>query len=81
MRLRFAPSPTGPIHVGNAHTMLFNWLWCRSQGATFVLRFEDTDRERSKTEWEEVKKRLSTILTYSRLAVRQQFLTRRSYNG
>lgn len=54
MRLRFAPSPTGPIHVGNAHTMLFNWLWCRSQGATFVLRFEDTDRERSKQEWEEV---------------------------
>jgi nondiscriminating glutamyl-tRNA synthetase len=54
MRLRFAPSPTGPIHVGNAHTMLFNWLWCRSQGAVFVLRFEDTDRERSKQEWEEV---------------------------
>jgi nondiscriminating glutamyl-tRNA synthetase len=54
MRLRFAPSPTGPIHVGNVHTMLFNWLWCRSQGAIFVLRFEDTDRERSKQEWEEV---------------------------
>lgn len=54
MRLRFAPSPTGPIHVGNAHTMLFNWLWARSQGATFVLRFEDTDQERSKPEWEEV---------------------------
>ncbi len=54
MRLRFAPSPTGPIHVGNAHTMLFNWLWCRNQGATFVLRFEDTDRERSKAEWEAV---------------------------
>lgn len=54
MRLRFAPSPTGPIHVGNAHTMLFNWLWCRSQGGRFVLRFEDTDRERSKREWEEV---------------------------
>ena len=41
MRLRFAPSPTGPIHVGNAHTMLFNWLWCRSQGATFVLLSRD----------------------------------------
>jgi nondiscriminating glutamyl-tRNA synthetase len=53
-RLRFAPSPTGPIHVGNAHTMLFNWLWCRSQGARFVLRFEDTDQERSKLEWEQV---------------------------
>jgi glutamyl/glutaminyl-tRNA synthetase len=54
IRLRFAPSPTGPIHVGNAHTMLFNWLWCRSQGGTFGLRFEDTDRERSKLEWEQV---------------------------
>ncbi|MFO7171724.1 MAG: glutamate--tRNA ligase [Bacillota bacterium] len=54
MRLRFAPSPTGPIHVGNAHTMLFNWLWARSQGGTFVLRFEDTDQERSRPEWEEV---------------------------
>src|SRR5581483_2137944 len=54
IRLRFAPSPTGPIHVGNAHTMLFNWLWCRSQGGSFILRFEDTDRERSKPEWEEV---------------------------
>ncbi|MEO6890009.1 MAG: glutamate--tRNA ligase family protein [Ktedonobacteraceae bacterium] len=38
MRLRFAPSPTGPIHVGNAHTMLFNWLWCRNQGAQFILQ-------------------------------------------
>lgn len=54
MRLRFAPSPTGPIHVGNAHTMLFNWLWCRSQGAKFILRFEDTDQVRSRPEWEEV---------------------------
>jgi len=53
MRVRFAPSPTGPIHVGNAHTMVFNWLWCRNQGGRFVLRFEDTDRERSKREWEE----------------------------
>lgn len=54
IRLRFAPSPTGPIHVGNAHTMLFNWLWCRNQGGSFILRFEDTDLERSKPEWETV---------------------------
>jgi nondiscriminating glutamyl-tRNA synthetase len=54
MRVRFAPSPTGPIHVGNAHTMLFNWLWCRHRGGTFVLRFEDTDPERSRPEWERV---------------------------
>jgi len=54
MRLRFAPSPTGPIHVGNMHTTLFNWLWARNQGGTFVLRLEDTDQERSTKEWEEV---------------------------
>ena len=54
MRVRFAPSPTGPIHVGNAHTMLFNWLWCRHRRGTFVLRFEDTDPERSRPEWERV---------------------------
>lgn len=54
MRLRFAPSPTGPIHVGNAHTMLFNWLWARNQGGKFILRFEDTDQARSKPEWAEV---------------------------
>lgn len=54
IRVRMAPSPTGPIHVGNLHTALFNWLFARSQGGTFVLRFEDTDRERSKSEWEEV---------------------------
>lgn len=54
MRLRFAPSPTGPIHVGNAHTMLFNWLWARHQGGKFVLRFEDTDQARSRPEWAEV---------------------------
>lgn len=47
MRLRFAPSPTGKIHVGNARTALFNWLLARGQGGTFVLRIEDTDTERS----------------------------------
>lgn len=54
IRVRMAPSPTGPIHVGNLHTALFNWLFARSQGGTFILRFEDTDQERSKPEWEEV---------------------------
>jgi nondiscriminating glutamyl-tRNA synthetase len=47
MRLRFAPSPTGLLHVGNARTALFNWLLARGQGGTFVLRIEDTDTERS----------------------------------
>lgn len=47
MRLRFAPSPTGHLHVGNARTALFNWLLARGSGGTFVLRIEDTDAERS----------------------------------
>jgi nondiscriminating glutamyl-tRNA synthetase len=47
MRLRFAPSPTGQIHVGNARTALFNWLFARGSGGTFILRIEDTDLERS----------------------------------
>jgi nondiscriminating glutamyl-tRNA synthetase len=49
MRLRFAPSPTGHLHVGNARTALFNWLLARGQGGRFVLRIEATDRERSTT--------------------------------
>ncbi len=47
MRLRFAPSPTGHLHVGNARTALFNWLLARGAGGTFILRIEDTDVERS----------------------------------
>ncbi len=46
-RVRFAPSPTGYLHVGGARTALFNWLFARGSGGTFVLRIEDTDRERS----------------------------------
>ena len=52
MRLRFAPSPTGLLHVGNARTALFNWLLARGRGGTFVLRIEDTDAERSTRESE-----------------------------
>jgi glutamyl-tRNA synthetase/nondiscriminating glutamyl-tRNA synthetase len=51
-RVRFAPSPTGQLHVGNARTALFNWLLARGQGATFILRIEDTDFERSTRESE-----------------------------
>ncbi len=47
MRVRFAPSPTGHLHVGNARTALFNWLMARGGGGTFILRIEDTDVERS----------------------------------
>ncbi len=46
-RVRFAPSPTGYLHVGGARTALFNWLYARKTGGTFVLRIEDTDKERS----------------------------------
>jgi len=47
IRVRFAPSPTGYLHVGGARTALFNWLYARHHGGTFLLRIEDTDRERS----------------------------------
>ena len=52
MRVRFAPSPTGQLHVGNARTALFNWLFARGSGGTFVLRIEDTDFARSTKEAE-----------------------------
>jgi glutamyl-tRNA synthetase len=50
VRVRFAPSPTGYLHVGGARTALFNWLLARKEGGVFVLRIEDTDRERSSEE-------------------------------
>ncbi len=46
-RVRFAPSPSGSLHIGGVRTALFNWLWARKNGGTFVLRVEDTDQERS----------------------------------
>jgi glutamyl-tRNA synthetase/nondiscriminating glutamyl-tRNA synthetase len=52
VRVRFAPSPTGQVHVGNARTALFNWLFARQQGGAFVLRIEDTDLERSEARYE-----------------------------
>ena len=50
-RVRFAPSPTGYFHVGSARTSLFNWLFARQSGGTFILRIEDTDVERNRDEW------------------------------
>jgi nondiscriminating glutamyl-tRNA synthetase len=52
VRVRFAPSPTGFLHVGNARTALFNWLFARNKDGVFVLRIEDTDIERSAAEYE-----------------------------
>lgn len=53
MRVRFAPSPTGPFHIGGARSALFNWLLAKRMGGKFVLRIEDTDRKRSTPESEE----------------------------
>ena len=52
VRVRFAPSPTGLLHVGNARTALFNWLYARRTGGKLIVRIEDTDLERSKTSYE-----------------------------
>lgn len=53
-RVRFAPSPTGYLHIGGVRTALFNWLWARKTGGAFVLRIEDTDQERSTPESRQV---------------------------
>ncbi|MGH9283638.1 MAG: glutamate--tRNA ligase, partial [Acidimicrobiales bacterium] len=53
VRVRFAPAPTGVLHVGSARTALFNWLYARHHGGTLVLRIEDTDLERSREPWVE----------------------------
>ncbi|MGH9359316.1 MAG: glutamate--tRNA ligase family protein, partial [Terriglobia bacterium] len=50
VRVRFAPSPTGYLHVGGARTALYNWLFARHEGGTFILRIEDTDADRSRPE-------------------------------
>ena len=57
VRVRFAPSPTGYLHVGGARTALFNWLYARHAGGQFLLRIEDTDKARSTDEHTRVKRR------------------------
>ncbi len=54
VRVRIAPSPTGPLHIGTARTALFNWLFARQQGGKFILRIEDTDKERSEKQYEQM---------------------------
>ena len=51
VRVRFAPSPTGFLHIGGARTALFNWMYAKAQGGKFILRIEDTDKLRSKQEY------------------------------
>src|SRR3989344_172127 len=53
IRIRFAPSPTGPLHIGSARTTLFNWLFAKQHNGRFILRVDDTDTERSKPEYEQ----------------------------
>jgi glutamyl-tRNA synthetase/nondiscriminating glutamyl-tRNA synthetase len=53
IRVRFAPSPTGYLHIGNVRTALFNYLFAKREGGKFVLRVEDTDKERSRPEYRE----------------------------
>jgi len=52
IRVRMAPSPTGPFHIGSARTALFNYLFAKKYGGKFIIRIEDTDKVRSKAEWE-----------------------------
>ena len=49
--VRFAPSPTGRLHIGNIRTALYNWLFAKQQGGDFILRLDDTDQERSTEEF------------------------------
>jgi len=51
IKVRFAPSPTGNLHIGGARTALFNWLYAKSQNGQFVLRIEDTDQARSQKQY------------------------------
>lgn len=53
IKVRFAPSPTGHMHIGNTRTALFNWLWAKKMGGIFMLRIDDTDFARSKKEYED----------------------------
>lgn len=52
VRVRIAPSPTGPLHIGTARTALFNYLFAKKQKGDFILRIEDTNLERSEPKWE-----------------------------
>ena len=59
LRSRFAPSPTGLLHIGNARSAVLNWAYIKNKGGEFILRIDDTDKKRSKKEYEnEIKKDL-----------------------
>src|SRR3974390_1876201 len=70
--VRFAPSPPGRIHIGNARTALLNWLYARRRGGSFILRFDDTDLERSRTEYAEAREQVLNWLGTAPVPVRRQ---------
>jgi len=61
---RFAPSPTGALHIGSARTALFNWLFARGNGGKFLLRIEDTDKARSTEENTHLPSTLTHLMLY-----------------
>ena len=63
--VRFAPSPTGNIHIGNVRTALFNWLFALKHKGQFILRFDDTDTARSKQEYADADRRRSRLARHS----------------
>ena len=73
IKVRFAPSPTGFMHIGNTRTALFNWLLAKKLGGKFMLRIDDTDRLRSKKEYEEIKKEVMAEL---KKELRPEFINR-----
>ena len=75
---RFAPAPTGPLHIGGVRTALFNWLYSKNQNGNFYLRIEDTDKERSKEEYKnQIIKSLQWIcLLYTSPSPRDGLLSR-----
>ena len=64
VRVRFAPSPTGPLHMGGVRTALYNYLFAKKFNGTFILRIEDTDVERSKQEYTDEILHQNPTLTY-----------------
>ncbi len=81
-RVRFAPSPTGYLHVGGARTALFNWLFARKSGGTFVLRIEDTDRERStEAHTQDAERLLAEGKAYRCFCTREELDERRAQAG
>ena len=62
MKSRFAPSPTGYLHIGGARTALFAWLWAKKNDSKFVLRIEDTDKERSTQAINQMKCQFYTVI-------------------